>query len=114
MSSVRKRLWCSESLQGCGLWPVLTDACRTLDEILFDLRGKNISELHTDQRNAAAAKVKRGYRLMYDKEDCEKYEKGLKVLSLAKRDLHLLAQDIFSGSILLSISNDNQLISLVR
>lgn len=51
---------------------------------------------------------------MYDKEDCEKYEKGLKVLSLAKRDLHLLAQDIFSGSILLSISNDNQLISLVR
>lgn len=33
---------------------------------------------------------------MYDKEDCERYENGLKTLGFAKRDLHLLAQDIYS------------------
>ena len=80
------------------LW-YLTDTMalyRTLDDILLDLRGKNISELHSDQRAAASAKVDRGYRVMYDKEECERYEKGLKILSVAKRDLHLLAQDIFS------------------
>lgn len=78
-----------------------TDSClhsRTLDDILLDLRGKNISELHSDQRYAASAKVDRAYRIMYDKEDCERYERGLKILGFAKRDLHLLAQDIFSGS----------------
>ena len=75
--------------------------CRTLDDILLDLRGKNISELHSDQRSAAVAKVDRGYRVMYDKEDCERYERGLKILNIAKRDLHLLAQDIFSQCLLI-------------
>lgn len=64
---------------------------------MLDLRSKNIAELHTDQKNVAAAQVKRAYRIMYDKEDCERYENGLKVLRFAKRDLHLLAQDIYSA-----------------
>lgn len=75
--------------------PNVSSLRRTLDDILLDLRGKNISELHSDQRYAAVAKVDRAYRIMYDKEDCERYERGLKILGFAKRDLHLLAQDIF-------------------
>ena len=66
--------------------------------MLFNLREKNIAELHADQRNAAAAKVKRAYRIMYDKEDCERFEKGIKLLTSAKRDLRLLAEDVYSRS----------------
>jgi hypothetical protein len=69
---------------------------RTLDEVLLSLRDRNIAELHADQRNAANARVQRAYRVMYDKEDCEKFETALKLLRSAKRDLHLVAEDIHS------------------
>jgi len=32
----------------------------------------------------------------YDKEDCERFESALKILRDAKRDLHRLAEDIYS------------------
>ena len=35
---------------------------------------------------------------MYDKEECERYEEAIKLLRTAKRDLHVTAEDLHSGS----------------
>ena len=70
---------------------------RTLDEFGRHLRETNITELHLSQRKAAESKIQRAYRLMYDKEECERFETALKLLSGARRDLKLLCQDIHSG-----------------
>lgn len=69
---------------------------RTLDEFGRHLRETNIAELHVSQRKAAENKIQRAYRIMYDKEDCERFENALILLGGAKRDLKLLCQDIHS------------------
>ena len=63
------------------------------------MRDRNIADLHSDQRAAATARVQRAYRMMYDKEDCERFEDAIRLLRVSKRELHSLAEDIHSQSI---------------
>lgn len=68
------------------------------------MRETNIAELHVSQRKAAENKIQRAYRIMYDKEDCERFETASKLLDGAKRDLKLLCQDIHSEHSLLCLT----------
>ena len=65
--------------------------------MLLNLRERNISDLHSDQRALASSRVARAYRLMYDKEECERYENAITELQKVKQDLHNQAEDIYSA-----------------
>lgn len=60
------------------------------------MRERNIADLHAEQRAKASAIVQRAYVMMYDKELCERFEDALELLKVGKRELHLLAEDIYS------------------
>ncbi|KAI5481086.1 SNF4 family helicase/atpase [Pseudohyphozyma bogoriensis] len=73
---------------------VLGNVLKSVEDVLTSMTENAISSIHSETRQLWADRVKRSQLLMFDREECERFEKALGTFKLAHKEIEPIVQEI--------------------